>query len=145
MNACGHTPSSVISCHRVRVVCRCSVRSGDSWSFRRTSWTSRCRRTRVGAVVVYGDRIAGDDTGDGRPAAAASMDPPNAVNGAPGAPGGDAGDALTFDQLLEMLSFTDGEFVRICHKIKDGRSTAVVFSPADAWGKVAKLRAIADV
>jgi hypothetical protein len=36
-----------------------------------------------------------------------------------GIPGGDAGDAKTFDQLLETLSFTDGEFVSICHKIKD--------------------------
>ena len=64
------------------------------------------------------------------------MDPPNAVNGLL---------ALTFDQLFETLSFTDGEFVSICHKIKDGRFTSVVFSPADAWGKVTKLRAIADV
>jgi hypothetical protein len=46
---------------------------------------------------------------------------------------------------IDALLFTDGELVSICHKIKDGRFTPVVFSAADAWGKVVKLRAIADV
>jgi hypothetical protein len=46
---------------------------------------------------------------------------------------------------LKRSRFTDGEFVSICHKIKDGRFTSVMCSPADAWGKVAKQRAIADV
>ena len=50
------------------------------------------------------------------------------------------GDVLTFDALLDLLGYSDDEFVSICHKIGDGGPfTSAVCSPTNAPAKVAKL------
>jgi hypothetical protein len=50
------------------------------------------------------------------------------------------GDVLTFDALLDLLGYSDDEFVSICHKIGDGGPfTSAVCSSTNAPAKVAKL------